>query len=274
MKPSSRLLIDEQPLQVLPSLACKIGLNRATFLQQLHYWLQKPGAHERDGKRWIYNTAKEWHEQFPFWTEEAIRKIVNQLREKGLIETTSRYNKRRADKTLWYTINYDAVNKLYDEPPDKSTVTLNPPDKSTEPPDKSTDVAPDKSTERYQESTENNNRESLSGEGKPSGLEVKAVQDSMIKDLHERLRDRELLEKRPLTQAYKKRLAGEIRAYLNTHSVADIWEALDHIVFRWRDRALHLTDAMNSIEGRSTNNTAQYKQAPVSSSTAGYRKFT
>ena len=37
--PSSKLLIDEPPLQVLPSLALKIGLNEAIILQQVHYWL-------------------------------------------------------------------------------------------------------------------------------------------------------------------------------------------------------------------------------------------
>ena len=33
------LLINEPPLQVLPSLAAKIGLDNAIFIQQLHYWL-------------------------------------------------------------------------------------------------------------------------------------------------------------------------------------------------------------------------------------------
>ena len=35
----SRLLINENPLQVLPTLAVKIGLNEAMILQQMHYWL-------------------------------------------------------------------------------------------------------------------------------------------------------------------------------------------------------------------------------------------
>ena len=36
----SKLLINEQPLQVLPSLAEAIGLNQAIALQQVHYWLE------------------------------------------------------------------------------------------------------------------------------------------------------------------------------------------------------------------------------------------
>lgn len=152
----SRLLIDEQPLQVIPSLAARIGLNRAVFLQQLHYWLQKSG-HLRDGRLWIYNTYEEWHEQFPFWSPEAVRKIVSQLEGKGIVETTDKYNERRGDRTKWYTIDYDSVEDLQKHP-----------DKSTEAPDKSTHLDPDKSTERYQRVPGENNRDFvLQTRGKP-----------------------------------------------------------------------------------------------------------
>ena len=32
-------LINEYPLQVLPSLCKKVGINEAIFIQELHYWL-------------------------------------------------------------------------------------------------------------------------------------------------------------------------------------------------------------------------------------------
>ncbi len=148
----SRLLIDEQPLQVIPSLACKMGLNRAMFLQQLHYWLQK-STHVHEERRWIFNTYEDWHEQFPFWTPEAIRKIVSQLETRGVIETTDRFNKRGGDRTKWYTIDYETLNALFGEPEKH-------PDKSTEHPDKSTTLHPDKSTERYQRVPETTSRDS------------------------------------------------------------------------------------------------------------------
>jgi hypothetical protein len=37
MKRRRSLLIEEPPMQVLPSLAAAIGLEEALFLQQLHY---------------------------------------------------------------------------------------------------------------------------------------------------------------------------------------------------------------------------------------------
>lgn len=35
------LLLNEYPLLLSPTLACKIGVNEALILQQLHYWLEK-----------------------------------------------------------------------------------------------------------------------------------------------------------------------------------------------------------------------------------------
>lgn len=105
---SSKLLIEEHPLQVLPSLAVLVGLNEAIFLQQLHYWLNGNGK-ARDGRKWVYNTYEGWAEQFPFWSVMTIRRIVKSLRDGGHLTTTDEYNKSNSDRTLWYTINYDAL---------------------------------------------------------------------------------------------------------------------------------------------------------------------
>jgi hypothetical protein len=108
---SSRLLITEPPLLVLPSLAIAIGLNEAIFLQQLHYWLLQAGK-ERDGRHWIYNTYDEWHAQLPFWSVRTIRRIVGTLEERGLVISTSAYNAHKVDKTKWYAIDYEEVDRL------------------------------------------------------------------------------------------------------------------------------------------------------------------
>ena len=34
----SKLLLNEQPLLIMPTLASKIGLNESIVLQQIHYW--------------------------------------------------------------------------------------------------------------------------------------------------------------------------------------------------------------------------------------------
>ena len=51
---NSKLLIDEQPLQVLPSLACAIGLNEAMVLQQLH-WRLRYSKKQVNGLFWVFD---------------------------------------------------------------------------------------------------------------------------------------------------------------------------------------------------------------------------
>ncbi len=70
----SRLLLDEHPLMVSPSLAKAVGLNEAIVLQQLHYWLTRfkelqDEYHYRDGRWWAYNTLKGWNDNFPWWSK-------------------------------------------------------------------------------------------------------------------------------------------------------------------------------------------------------------
>lgn len=107
----SKLLIDESPLLVLPSLAATIGLNEAIVLQQVHYWLQvkkSAGKDYIDGNYWVYNSFSEWNKQFPFWSINTIKRTFYSLEEKGLL-ISGNYNQRNFDKTKWYSIDYSAL---------------------------------------------------------------------------------------------------------------------------------------------------------------------
>ena len=108
---ASRLLINESPLQVLPSLAMAIGLNEAIILQQIHYWVSGGKSHERDGHLWIYNSLPQWGENFPWWSESTIKRALHNLREKGLL-IVANFNKAGFDKTLWYRIDYEALAEI------------------------------------------------------------------------------------------------------------------------------------------------------------------
>ncbi|MEK6452806.1 DnaD domain protein [Caldifermentibacillus hisashii] len=109
----SKLLINESPILVLPTLAKKIGLNQALFIQQLHYWLAD-SKHTYDGYQWVYNTYEDWHRQFPFWSTSTIRRIIGKLEREGLI-VSGNYNRFKMDKTKWYRINYEYLESLMDE---------------------------------------------------------------------------------------------------------------------------------------------------------------
>lgn len=103
----SRLLLDDKPLIILPSLAKEIGLNESIILQQLHYWLLE-SRNIKDGFKWVYNTYEDWRKQFPFWSVSTIRRTITKL-ETSEIVIIGNYNKLKIDNTKWYRIDYEKL---------------------------------------------------------------------------------------------------------------------------------------------------------------------
>ena len=128
----SKLLVDEPPLILLPQLAVKIGEKEAIVLQQVHFWIQRYAEkgdkkHFHDGRYWVYNTPEGWQkDNFPCWSKSTIRRALDSLRkpykpkagekkvERGPLLLVGNYNRKRYDRTLWYSIDYDEVRKLED----------------------------------------------------------------------------------------------------------------------------------------------------------------
>ena len=100
----SSLLINEPPLQALPSLAEILGLNGAVILQQIHYWLQG-SSNERDGFIWIYNSYEDWAKQFPWLTPNGIKKHILILEKAGYL-ISAEFNRANGDRRKWYRIDY------------------------------------------------------------------------------------------------------------------------------------------------------------------------
>jgi DnaD/phage-associated family protein len=138
MKQNSALLINEPPIQVIPSLALLLGLNEAIVLQQLHYWLEnKKSGRIINGVKWVYNTYEEWrNDNFPFWSERTIQRIFLNLEKIGVIVST-KFDTKNYDQKKYYRIDYDKLallettelrdrdgqNVLYDD--DKLAPSLN-----------------------------------------------------------------------------------------------------------------------------------------------------
>lgn len=127
------LLIEDYPLLVLPRLATVLGLNEAIFLQQIHYWLRENERHKRHkshyraGHWWTYNSYENWQKNnFPFWSISTLKRISKALSRpytpkkatdtkisrEALIITTDKYNRDCTDRTLWYTIDYEALAEI------------------------------------------------------------------------------------------------------------------------------------------------------------------
>ena len=105
------LLISEPPLQVLPTLAVKVGLNGALFLQQLHYWILRSNK-VKENTVWVYKSLDEWiEEDFPFMSRSTLKRTISDLKKADLIITKT-FNKMKIDKTNWYTINYKKLESM------------------------------------------------------------------------------------------------------------------------------------------------------------------
>lgn len=108
---SSSLLINEAPLQVLPSLAVALkNVHEAIILQQIQYWLSRSNFVFK-GRKWVYNTLDEWHEQFPWITKKSVGDKFRSLEKKGIL-IVGNFNKLKYDRTKWYSIDYDKLNSL------------------------------------------------------------------------------------------------------------------------------------------------------------------
>jgi len=94
----NKLLLNESPLIILPSLASKIGLNEAIFVQQLHYWIQKSSTYF-DNKKWVYKTTKEWENEFPFWSNSTIKRAINSLKKSKILMI------KKVHPHVFYSIN-------------------------------------------------------------------------------------------------------------------------------------------------------------------------
>lgn len=102
----SAKLINEDPLLVLPSLACEIGLSHAIVLQQIYFRTYKKEPDE-DGFRWCWDTYATWREEvFPFWTERTIGELFRSLADMGRIVSKKAPGRSNWDKTRAYSINF------------------------------------------------------------------------------------------------------------------------------------------------------------------------
>lgn len=110
----AKWLFSKHPVVVDTDLAVATSLNEAVVLQQLNYWLHSKSAKVINNRRWIYNTYANWKkDNFPFWSTRTIRRTFNSLIKKKIV-ITGNFNRAGFDKTKWYSIDEDALNKLVD----------------------------------------------------------------------------------------------------------------------------------------------------------------
>lgn len=239
-KRTSSLLIDEQPLQVIPTLAAKLGINQAILLQQINYWIKiaEKSEDSRKYKRekwWTYNTYSDWQKQMPWLSESGIRKLVKQLRDDNLIAVV-KYNKQGQDHTYWYTINYDAVETLSGESDVSESDTSKEHSGTPDVSESDTSYA----TESLPESQSESNAPNGAG-GSPPPSEP----DPEGWHFEEYLRDALQGSDVPLTRARARRYTGDANKLLKEGVTSqELYEACDRVISEWRRVQLTLDEAL------------------------------
>lgn len=108
--------------------AILFGLQEAIFINNFHFWLRQNAANERNirnDKPWTYNTHKAYCKQFPYMTENQIRRVLESLVSHGILEK-AKFNDNKYDHTLWYsfTDEFLSQNPLFDmaKKPDRNVL--------------------------------------------------------------------------------------------------------------------------------------------------------
>ncbi len=103
---------DPHPMRIDRDLAKEIGLNESIVLLQLEYLISISG-NERDGRMWTYQSLTDLHETyFPWWSLMTIQRTLKSLEKNGLI-IVGNYNKLGYDRTQWFALNEEGINKLH-----------------------------------------------------------------------------------------------------------------------------------------------------------------
>lgn len=111
----SRILIARRTVMFDAELAKRVGLIEAAILQQIHYWCDCPKSgvmHE--GRKWIYNTQREWENHIGVRGISTIKTAIKNLKKRNLV-FAKKLSPEKTDHTMYYCVNYDEVEKIEQE---------------------------------------------------------------------------------------------------------------------------------------------------------------
>lgn len=109
------LTFNEEPYIVLDVAMGKLlGVEKAIILRKIYGWLKyniqkridpKKDKNFHSGKYWCFNSLADWENDIQVLDKYRIRRHLKALEADGWIQTGN-FNKRRSDKTIWYTIDW------------------------------------------------------------------------------------------------------------------------------------------------------------------------
>lgn len=107
------------------SLAEEHGIDCAIVIHHFQFWIgqnQKIGRNFHEGRTWMFQTHKEISAIYPYWSEDAVYRIIKKLLEKGII-IKGNFNKSPLDNTAWYAFKDE---KMFTTPRNRGIAEKDP----------------------------------------------------------------------------------------------------------------------------------------------------
>jgi len=70
----------------------------------------------RDNRVWMHHSIDDFqHDEFYYCSTNTVKRKLDELIKNGILIRSNKYNKFKFDRTYWYTIDYDAIDKLKEQ---------------------------------------------------------------------------------------------------------------------------------------------------------------
>ena len=101
------------------NIAKLVGIEEAIILNNFRHWHLKNKANEKnyfEGRYWTYNSIKALCEIFCYMNKNKISYAISKLVDSGFL-IKGNFNENKYDRTTWYSINEELINKYVSENP-------------------------------------------------------------------------------------------------------------------------------------------------------------
>ena len=89
-----------------------LGIKAAILLTDLARNIESINNYRDKHSGWYYSTLDQFCQRHPYLSRATINRILVELRDDGILKTTDEFNKKKYDRTLWYSIPDRAIMKL------------------------------------------------------------------------------------------------------------------------------------------------------------------
>jgi hypothetical protein len=101
------------------------GIDCAILIHHMQFWIeqnQSLGRNFYEGRTWMYQTQKEIAACYPYWSEDAVYRLLKKLEEKEVL-IKGNFNKTNFDRTVWYAFKNE---KMFTVPRNRGMDAANP----------------------------------------------------------------------------------------------------------------------------------------------------